>query len=111
MALPDHRPGALGTSRSALVREAIEAYLVAEASGGVDAAIVSGYERVPPEELGREVMALAAAFIDAERGEPRRGLVGGIAEREEAPLPGSHPARGAPGVACRARCASDPERA
>lgn len=54
-----------GRSRSELIREALELYLARHRSAAIDAAIVDGYTRVPPEEdFG--AMAAARASIEAE---------------------------------------------
>ena len=53
-------------SRSALIRGAIEAYLAADADTAIDEAIVAGYERDPAEDPALDVIALAAAGIEAE---------------------------------------------
>jgi metal-responsive CopG/Arc/MetJ family transcriptional regulator len=50
LSLLDERTVRRGCSRSALIRDAIEAYLAIDADAAIDAAIVSGYERVPPRE-------------------------------------------------------------
>lgn len=49
VALLDERAARSGRSRSALIREAVEHYLRADAEAGIDAAIVRGYERMPQE--------------------------------------------------------------
>ncbi|MGO9750298.1 MAG: CopG family ribbon-helix-helix protein [Solirubrobacteraceae bacterium] len=41
-----------GRSRSEVIREAIERYLVAQREEAIDQAIVEGYTRQPPEDLG-----------------------------------------------------------
>ena len=46
----DERAGKLGVSRSELIRTAIESYLAADREARIDAAIVAGYERIPPVE-------------------------------------------------------------
>lgn len=52
-------------SRSELIREALEAYIAQRRSAAIDAAIVDGYTRVPPEEdFGAR--AAARASIEAE---------------------------------------------
>ncbi|HET7045943.1 MAG TPA: ribbon-helix-helix domain-containing protein [Gaiellaceae bacterium] len=45
----DERAARLGTSRSHLIREAIEAYLHDEREAAIDRAIVEGYTRIPDE--------------------------------------------------------------
>ena len=58
-----------GRSRSELIREALEAYISQRRSAAIDAAIVDGYTRVPPEEdFG--AMAAARASIEAEPWDP-----------------------------------------
>lgn len=49
VALLDERAARSGRSRSALIREAIEHYLRADAEAVIDAAIVRAYERMPQE--------------------------------------------------------------
>ncbi len=66
IALLDQRASGLGASRSALIRRAIEAYLAADADAAIDEAIAAGYERVPAEDPALDVIALAAASIEAE---------------------------------------------
>lgn len=66
VALLDQRAAICGASRSALIRLAVETYLAGDIAAGVDQAIVAGYGRVPAEEPGPEVTALAAANIEAE---------------------------------------------
>ena len=59
-----------GRSRSELIREAIERYLAAQRDETIDRAIVEGYTRYPPEDLGAEWAARAS--ITAENwDEPR----------------------------------------
>ena len=54
-----------GRSRSELIREALELYLAQRRSAAIDAAIVDGYARIPPDEdFG--AMASARASIEAE---------------------------------------------
>ncbi len=54
-----------GRSRSEVIREAIELYLADRSGAAIDAAIVAGYERVPPcEDFG--AAAAARASIQAE---------------------------------------------
>ena len=63
LALLDERAARSGRSRSALIREAVERYLAADADAAVDQAIVAGYERTPqPADAwaalaGREAIA------------------------------------------------------
>jgi metal-responsive CopG/Arc/MetJ family transcriptional regulator len=49
IALLDERAARSGRSRSALIREAVEFYLAADAEAAVDAAIAEAYERRPQE--------------------------------------------------------------
>jgi metal-responsive CopG/Arc/MetJ family transcriptional regulator len=46
----DERAAREGRSRSALIRDAIEAYLYDEARARIDREIVEGYERIPTTE-------------------------------------------------------------
>lgn len=46
----DERAVREGRSRSALIREAIEAYLHGEEKTRIDREIVEGYERIPPTD-------------------------------------------------------------
>lgn len=46
----DERAAREGRSRSALIRDAIEAYLYDEAKAQIDREIVEGYERIPPTD-------------------------------------------------------------
>lgn len=50
VALLDERAARSGRSRSALIREAIESYLAADAEASVDRAIVRGYELTPQKD-------------------------------------------------------------
>lgn len=54
----DERAAREGRSRSALIREAIEAYLHDEEKARIDREIIEGYERIPPTD---EEMAIAEA--------------------------------------------------
>jgi metal-responsive CopG/Arc/MetJ family transcriptional regulator len=54
----DERAAREGRSRSALIREAIEAYLHDEKKARIDREIIEGYERIPPTD---EEMAIAEA--------------------------------------------------
>jgi len=56
----DERAAREGRSRSALIRDAIEAYLHDEEKARIDREIVEGYERIPPTE---EEMAWAEAGV------------------------------------------------
>ncbi len=66
IALLDQRASKLQTSRSALIRQAIVAYLATDADAAIDNAILAGYGRSPAEELTIDVIALAVASIEAE---------------------------------------------
>jgi metal-responsive CopG/Arc/MetJ family transcriptional regulator len=46
----DERAAREGRSRSALIRDAIEAYLADEAQVEIDRQIIEGYERIPETE-------------------------------------------------------------
>jgi Arc/MetJ-type ribon-helix-helix transcriptional regulator len=59
-----------GRSRSELIREAIDRYLAAESEAAIDRAILDGYARTPPEDLGAAWAARAS--IAAEPWEPPR---------------------------------------
>lgn len=56
----DERAAREGRSRSALIRDAIEAYLYDEARARIDQEIVEGYERIPPT---LEEMEIAEAGV------------------------------------------------
>ncbi len=58
-----------GRSRSELIREALEAYISQRRSAAIDAAIVDGYTRVPPQE-NFGAMAAARASIEVEPWDP-----------------------------------------
>jgi predicted transcriptional regulator len=62
----DERAARTGASRSELVRQAIEEHLARTDSGAIDAAIVEGYERVPPLEVDPWATAAAIESIRAE---------------------------------------------
>lgn len=47
----DQRAAASGTSRSRLIREAIESHLAADLAAEIDRRIVEGYRRIPPDEV------------------------------------------------------------
>jgi metal-responsive CopG/Arc/MetJ family transcriptional regulator len=66
VAMLDQRASKLGTSRSALIRQAVSAYLAADADAAIDEAIVAGYRRFPAEKPTIDVIALATASIEAE---------------------------------------------
>lgn len=63
----DRRAALTGSSRSELIRTAIEAYLAEGRSAEIDAAIVAGYERFPADAPDRWA---EAATIEAIRAEP-----------------------------------------
>jgi predicted transcriptional regulator len=46
----DARAAAARRSRSDLIRDAIERYLREDPAAAIDAAIVDGYKRIPPDE-------------------------------------------------------------
>jgi metal-responsive CopG/Arc/MetJ family transcriptional regulator len=56
----DERAAREGRSRSALIRDAIEAYLYDEERDRIDREIIEGYERIPPTE---EEMEIAEAGV------------------------------------------------
>jgi metal-responsive CopG/Arc/MetJ family transcriptional regulator len=63
----DERAAREGRSRSALVRDAIEAYLYDEAKAGIDREIIEGYERIPTtEEEMRWAEANAREMVEEE---------------------------------------------
>lgn len=75
LGLLDARARRAGVSRSALIREAIEALLADEAEAAITAAIVEGYRRVPPavpdewgdlEHSGQIASRETAQRLDAE---------------------------------------------
>jgi len=62
----DERAGRAGTSRSELIRLAVVSYLGTGRDAEIDAAIVEGYTRIPPED---DPWVLAAA-LESIRAEP-----------------------------------------
>jgi metal-responsive CopG/Arc/MetJ family transcriptional regulator len=56
----DERAAREGRSRSALIRDAIEAYLYDEEKARIDREIIEGYERIPPTD---EEMEIAEAGV------------------------------------------------
>jgi metal-responsive CopG/Arc/MetJ family transcriptional regulator len=66
VAMLDERAARLGTSRSHLIREAIEAYLHDEREAEIDRAIVEGYTRIPPKQHDPWVDASARRSISDE---------------------------------------------
>lgn len=66
----DRRAAAQGTSRSHLVREAIESYLHDDREAEITRQIIEAYERVPqstPDEWGDPMAHLDAAAIETFR--------------------------------------------
>jgi metal-responsive CopG/Arc/MetJ family transcriptional regulator len=66
LGLLDERAAARGISRSALVREAIEAYMADDLQASIDRAIVDGYTRLPASAPDAETVRLAVASIEEE---------------------------------------------
>jgi metal-responsive CopG/Arc/MetJ family transcriptional regulator len=62
----DERAARRGTSRSQLIRRAIETYLAGDEDAASDAAIVEGYTRIPPPEHDPWAKAAASRSIRAE---------------------------------------------
>jgi metal-responsive CopG/Arc/MetJ family transcriptional regulator len=56
----DERAAREGRSRSALIRDAIEAYLYDEEKARIDREIVEGYERIPTTEEEMEIAEASA---------------------------------------------------
>jgi metal-responsive CopG/Arc/MetJ family transcriptional regulator len=56
----DERAAREGRSRSALIRDAIEAYLHDEAKAKIDREIVEGYERIPTTDEEMEIAEASA---------------------------------------------------
>ncbi len=54
-----------GRSRSELVREALELYLLQRSAAAIDAAIVEGYTRIPPAD-DSDSLALVRAALQEE---------------------------------------------
>jgi metal-responsive CopG/Arc/MetJ family transcriptional regulator len=67
LALLDERAARTRSSRSQLIRDALEQYLAAEREAAIDRAIVEGYTRIPQDE--HDPWAEAAA-IESIRAEP-----------------------------------------
>ena len=67
LAVLDQRAARHGVSRSELIRRAIEAYLKDDRDAEIDAAIVEGYTRIPPEE---DDPWAEASTIESIRAEP-----------------------------------------
>lgn len=51
-------------SRSALIREVLEAHLSAESEAEIDRRIIEGYTRIPPDPPHPAELRAAAAIID-----------------------------------------------
>ena len=66
LGLLDQRAAARGTSRSAIVREAVEAYMADDLESSIDRAIVDGYTRIPAGTPDTETVRAAAASIEEE---------------------------------------------
>lgn len=66
LALLDERAARSGRSRSELIRAAIERELAADAEAAIDAAIVEGYRRFPPQEHDPWAAVSAKRSIAAE---------------------------------------------
>jgi predicted transcriptional regulator len=66
LAALDERAAATGRSRSDLIRQAVDLLLAAGDSGAVDAAIVAGYAKHPPERQDPWTVHFALLSIDAE---------------------------------------------
>jgi metal-responsive CopG/Arc/MetJ family transcriptional regulator len=64
----DERAAREGRSRSALIRDAIEAYLVDEARDEISRQIIAGYERIP--ETDEEMAVAEFEAREAVREEP-----------------------------------------
>ena len=62
----DQRAAERGVSRSKLIRDAIETYLAEDINGAIDAAILAGYRRRPPDDPGALLRQIAVASIEAE---------------------------------------------
>ena len=59
LAAVDERAAELGTSRSALIRKALETYLSEGVQTEIDRRIVEGYARIPPEDPWGDLPARA----------------------------------------------------
>jgi predicted transcriptional regulator len=66
LALLDERAARTGRSRSELIRTAIERELAADREAAIDAAIVEGYRRIPPQEHDLWAEASAKRSVAAE---------------------------------------------
>jgi predicted transcriptional regulator len=66
LALLDARAARTGKSRSELIRDAIERDLASDREAAIDAAIVAGYRRLPPDQFDPWADAAAVESIRAE---------------------------------------------
>ena len=66
VALLDERAARRGVSRSRLIRTAIEAYVASDDDAAIDAAILEGYERIPPPQHDPWAEAAAKRSISTE---------------------------------------------
>ena len=66
LAALDERAAATGRSRSDLIREAIDLLLATGDAAAVDAAIVAGYEKHPPERQDPWTLHFALLSIGSE---------------------------------------------
>ena len=66
LALVDERAAHAGTSRSELIRTALEEYLANDRAAAIDAAIADGYRRIPPAEADAWAAAAARRSVAAE---------------------------------------------
>jgi len=66
LALLDERASRTGRSRSEIIRQAVAHELEGDREAAIDAAIVSGYERVPPTEFEPWAEASAKRSVAAE---------------------------------------------
>jgi len=66
VAMLDERAQREGTSRSAIIRAAVEAWLADDADAAIDRAIIDGYRRHPPAIPTDLEEAAAIASIEAE---------------------------------------------
>ena len=66
LAILDERAAEEGVSRSELLRRFARAMLAEGIEGRIDQAIAEGYRRIPAEPPADDVLALAAASIEAE---------------------------------------------
>jgi Ribbon-helix-helix protein, copG family len=87
----DQRAAASGRSRSDLVREAIDLLLGAGDAAAIDAAIVAGYEKVPPPNSTRGPSTAPSRRSGPSPGSAQRDLVGRPPGRRATALPRPHP--------------------